>query len=70
MVYFPVNVDYRAAVNGSTPSLTDDLDIEPPQKAKANCQYSHCRHRAPFLLFIVYYSCIRQSVATDHMCAA
>lgn len=36
-----VNLFSRAAVNGSSPSLADDLDIEPPQKAKANCQYSH-----------------------------
>lgn len=35
----------RSAVNGSSSStyaaLADDLDIEPPQKAKPNCQYSH-----------------------------
>lgn len=34
-----LNVVDRAAVNGSTSSLTDDLEVEPPQKTKPNCQY-------------------------------
>lgn len=39
-----VNLYSRAAVNGSSSSLTEALDIEPPQKAKFNCQYSHYQH--------------------------
>lgn len=31
------NVVDRSAVNGSTSSLIDDLEVEPPQKTKPNC---------------------------------
>lgn len=67
-------------MNGSSPSpyaaLTDDLDIEPPQKAKANCQYIlhqpktqsgalyNCYLMLSLVVYILHYIRLKQYLVT------